>query len=486
MSTAIVWFRNDLRLHDHRALTAAIDNHDAVVCIYVVDDRMFGKTHFGFDRIASHRLRFLQQSLSDLDRSLREVGSSLNLIEGHPETVLPEAAAQLNAFEIYAHREFASEEMAIESRVAAALKASGKLLKVSSANTLYELGDLPFSVQQLPELFTDFRRKVEKQCEIPSPLPSPTSISAPEPAATSKLRCTNIQQLACFQSVSRDTDPRSQIKFAGGETAGLARITQYFWTDDCLKDYKQTRNGMLRANDSSKFSPWLATGCLSPRQIAQQVHRYEEQRTKNDSTYWMIFELLWRDYFAFITKKHGAAIFKRGGLRGRNFPWKQDWDLFDCWRNGTTGFPLIDANMRELTATGYMSNRGRQNVASFLTKNLGIDWRMGAQWFESMLVDYDPCSNYGNWNYSAGVGNDARGFRWFNTVKQAKQYDPDGSYVRHWIEELSDVPEEFIHTPWELNGPDRKRILPDYPEPIVDLFESANRNQAKFEAVRKT
>lgn len=486
MSTAIVWFRNDLRLHDHRALTAAIKHHQAVVCIYVVDDRMFGKTRFGFDRIASYRSRFLRQSLVDLDQSLRQRGSSLNLIEGHPEQVLAEAADHLSADAVYAHREFASEEMAVESGVADAMKRAGKTLVVSSANTLYELDNLPFSIQQLPELFTDFRRQVEKQCKIPPPLPAPTSIAGPEPAIISKLPIANLEQIACLESISRDVDPRAQIEMHGGEKAGIQRVMQYCWTDDCLKDYKQTRNGMLRPNDSSKFSPWLAMGCLSPRRIAEEVHRYEAQRTKNDSTYWMIFELLWRDYFAFIARKHGAAIFKQAGLRGRNFPWKQDWETFDHWRNGTTGVPLIDANMRELKATGYMSNRGRQNVASFLTKNLGIDWRMGAQWFESMLIDYDPCSNYGNWNYSAGVGNDARDFRWFNTVKQAKQYDPDGSYVRHWIQELSDVPEQFVHAPWEMPESQRGQVAADYPAPIVDLFESANENQAKFQAAKES
>lgn len=137
--------------------------------------------------------------------------------------------------------------------------------------------------------------------------------------------------------------------------------------------------------------------------------------------------------------------------------------------------------MRELSATGFMSNRGRQNVASFLTKNLGIDWRMGAEWFESMLIDYDPASNYGNWNYTAGIGNDARGFRWFNTMKQASMYDRNGDYVRHWLPELANVPKDYIHRPWEMHSAEQSRsgctIGVHYPPPIVDLFQSADHHE---------
>ncbi len=149
-----------------------------------------------------------------------------------------------------------------------------------------------------------------------------------------------------------------------------------------------------------------------------------------------MFELRWRDYFRFVALKYDDALFRPSGIQGIEIPWEHDWDRFERWQKGETGFPLVDANMRELAATGFMSNRGRQNVASFLTKNLGIDWRMGAEWFESRLVDYDVCSNYGNWNYTAGVGNDARGFRYFNIPKQSKDYDAKGHYVKHWLPQL--------------------------------------------------
>jgi deoxyribodipyrimidine photo-lyase len=261
------------------------------------------------------------------------------------------------------------------------------------------------------------------------------------------------------------------------------------WEADCLKTYKQTRNGMVGANYSAKLSAWLALGCLSPRRVYETVQRYEAERIRNDSTYWLVFELLWRDYFRFICAKHGDRVFYPSGLRGLRIDWRQDWQRFDAWRNGETGFPLVDANMRELARSGFMSNRGRQNVASFLTKNLGIDWRMGAEWFESLLVDHDVCSNYGNWNYTAGVGNDARGFRYFNIPKQSKDYDPDGRYVKHWLPELQAIPAAKVHEPWKLQPVEQKCfgviVGVDYPHPIMNLAKSVQANETIYSAARQ-
>lgn len=243
---------------------------------------------------------------------------------------------------------------------------------------------------------------------------------------------------------------------------------------------------MLGADYSSKFSPWLARGCLSPRYIYEQVQKYERERVKNDSTYWLIFELRWRDYFRFICSKHGNKVFFQSGIKGLDIDWKEDWERFTLWQAGKTGFPLVDANMREIVATGFMSNRGRQNVASFLTKNLGINWQMGAEWFESLLIDYDVCSNWGNWNYVAGVGNDARGFRFFNIIKQSKDYDPEGKYLRHWLPELASLSAKKIHEPWQLSREEQNQfgvtIGVDYPQPVVDLFKSAKANEKIYNA----
>lgn len=191
---------------------------------------------------------------------------------------------------------------------------------------------------------------------------------------------------------------------------------------------------MIGADYSSKFSPWLALGCLSPRYIYQQVKVYEAEYGSNDSTYWLIFELIWRDYFRFVMKKHGRKVFFLDGFNGAIASGRErNTELLQRWINGETGDAFVDANMRELKYTGFMSNRGRQNVASYLIDQMQIDWRLGASYFEEQLIDYDVASNWGNWSYIAGVGNDPRGKRVFNTEKQAKDYDPEGDYRTLWL-----------------------------------------------------
>ncbi len=250
-------------------------------------------------------------------------------------------------------------------------------------------------------------------------------------------------------------------------------MEEYFWQKDLLEVYKETRNEMLGLDYSSKFSLWLANGCISPRYIYEQVKKYEAERTQNDSTYWLIFELFWRDYFRFVALKYGNKIFFEKGIQGKTVVWKQHKSIFEKWRLGETGVPLIDANMKELLETGFMSNRGRQNVASFLVKDLQIDWRWGAAWFESQLIDYDVCSNWGNWLYVAGIGNDPRENRYCNIIKQAHNYDPKGEYVKFWLPVLADVPAEKVHSVALLTQEEQRKyqvtIGVDYPKAIVDV-----------------
>ncbi len=476
----LLWYRNDLRVHDHEPLHQAVGAGAAVIPFYCFDPRQFGKTAFGFVKTGAFRAQFLLESVADLRRSLQSLGSDLVIRQGFPEQLIPELVTSLGITAVYYHREVTSEEGAIEAALRTVLKPMGVKFQSFWGHTLYHLDDLPFGIRQIPELFTTFRKRVEQESSVNLPVATPTTLPRLPTVSPGDL-----PQLGEFGLEPPVADDRGVLTFQGGETAGMARLKDYFWQGDRLRTYKETRNGMLGADYSSKFSPWLALGCLSPRYIHVQAQEYETQRIRNDSTYWLIFELLWRDYFRLICAKHGAKVFQPAGLQGIDIPWKQDWVRFDQWRDGMTGFPLVDANMRELTATGYMSNRGRQNVASFLTKNLGIDWRMGAEWFESLLIDYDVCSNYGNWNYTAGVGNDARGFRFFNIQKQAKDYDPQGAYVKHWLPELADVPAAKVHEPWKLQPVEQQRfgvqIGVGYPKPIVDLFKSADANKAVYE-----
>lgn len=483
----LVWFRNDLRSHDcetlYRASEALKNTGAQVFPVYCFDVRHFGETSFGFAKTGTFRAKFLIESVANLRENLRSLNSNLIIRIGHPKDVLPELAQQLEVGSVYYHAEITTEEKAVETNLGAALKEKNITYKIFWGNTLLHRDNLPFAIAKLPELFTHFRKQVEADFIVREVFPTPDSLNS----LPDQLDVGELPTLESFGLIEPVLCDRAVLQFKGGETEALKRLDHYFWQSDRLQVYKQTRNGMLKPDDSSKFSPWLALGCLSPRYIYAQVKQYESERLANDSTYWLIFELLWRDYFRFVAAKHGDRLFYRSGLRNMDIPWKQDWKRFELWQKGKTGFPLVDANMRELAATGYMSNRGRQNVASFLTKNLGIDWRMGAEWFESLLIDYDPCSNWGNWNYTAGVGNDARGFRFFNINKQSQDYDPQGEYVKHWLPELATLPVNKIHQPWQLLPVEQKRfnirLGVDYPNPVVDLFASAKANEKIYNSI---
>merc|ERR1719215_2350503 len=281
---------------------------------------------------------------------------------------------------------------------------------------------------------------------------------------------------------AQTADPRGVMHFVGGETAALARVKDYIWDKDLLKNYFNTRNGMIGADYSTKFSPWLANGCISPRYIATECRKYEEERVANKSTYWVVFELLWRDFFKFFAAKHGDGIFYRSGTSEQhNKKWGYNRKSFDAWKEGRTGYPLVDANMRELAATGFMSDRGRQNVCSFLAIDMKTDWTYGADYFESALLDHDVHSNWGNW--CAGAGMTGGRINKFNIVKQGKDYDQHGEYVRHWLPELKDVPTNIIHQPWKMSQfqqiESNCRLGVDYPNPIVKPYSPNPKNSGR-------
>ena len=250
--------------------------------------------------------------------------------------------------------------------------------------------------------------------------------------------------LASLGLASQPIDVRSPIaNLQGGESGAWSQIEQYIWAGNHLKSYKETRNGMLGWSDSSKLSPYLALGLISPRSVYHQVIEYEKDRIENQSTYWLKFELLWREYFHALGLFCGTKLFLTTGVRERSMSWSRDLELFERWKTGQTGCPIVDACMRELANTGYSSNRARQISASFLVRYLGIDWRWGAAWFEHHLIDYDPCSNWGNWQYLAGVGTDSRD-RVFGMRRQAEQYDGHTEFVKRWIPEFIDHEPETI------------------------------------------
>ncbi|GFP81596.1 cryptochrome dash chloroplastic/mitochondrial [Phtheirospermum japonicum] len=442
---AIVWFRNDLRILDNEVLFKAWVSSEVVLPVYCVDPRIFGGAtcHFGFPKTGALRAQFIVECLKDLKRSLTKRGLNLLIQHGKPEQIIPSLAKSYGAHTIYAQKETCSEELNVEIRVSENLKkVNSSKLELIWGSTMYHIDDLPFDCMSLPDMYTQFRKSVESKSVVRSCIKVPASLG-PAP---------DVKDWGCVPEVSKG------MAFAGGESAALSRVNEYFWKKDLLRTYKVTRNGMLGPDYSTKFSPWLASGSISPRFIYEEVKRFEKQREANDSTYWVLFELIWRDYFRFLSIKQGNSIFHKGGPRNIETNWSQDQPLFDAWRDGRTGYPLVDANMKELSTTGFMSNRGRQIVCSFLVRDMGIDWRMGAEWFETCLLDYDPCSNYGNWTYGAGVGNDPREDRYFSIPKQAQNYDPDGEFVSYWLPQLRALPKEKRHFPGML-----------YIKPIVAL-----------------
>lgn len=469
---AIVWFRQDLRLHDNEALSTALRMAEEVVPVYVFDERVFlGKTRFGFPKTGKYRARFVLESVADLRYNIRALGAELVVQTGKPEDIVASLAQQLKVSWVLCNRERTQEEVQVQDALEQKLWGIGVELLYTRGKMLFHTQDLPVPVTHTPDIFTQFRKETEGVTSVRPPLPSPTALP-PLPAG---IEPGALPTLADFGHENYEADPRAVMSFEGGETTGLKRLRHYLWEKDLIATYKETRNGLVGADYSSKFSPWLSQGCLSPKMIYHEIKRYERERTSNESTYWLIFELLWRDYFRLMGKKYGSRIFQKGGIQNKiQKCLKNNRELFNVWAEGRTGVPFVDANMRELAATGWMSNRGRQNVASFLVKDLKVNWQMGAEWFESQLLDYDPCSNWGNWNYVAGVGSDPREDRYFNILTQAKNYDPKGDFVRLWCPELRQVPQDTIHRPDLLSSGERQTLQVNYPKAVVRIEKWAN------------
>ena len=430
IKTALVWFKTDLRIEDNETLVKAIAQSEKVIPVYCFDDSHFETTVYGFKKTGSFRAQFLLESLEDLDAKLRTLGSGLRIVMGKPEVEIPKLVQEYKAQKVFAKREVAFEEKQTEKKVQTELFKLRCELDTYSTSTLYHAEDLPFSIKNIPDVFTNFRKKTEKDAEIRPPFTAPKQINSPEIPA---IELPTLEDLG----VSKTTiDSRAVLAFKGGESEAIQRLQHYFYNTQSLSTYKETRNGMVGADYSSKFSPWLAMGCISARYIYAEVKKYEMQFGANDSTYWLVFELLWRDFFRFMFKKYQTKFFLYEGIKLKKGNSKSlNEKLLSQWVNGTTASDFINANMLELQQTGFMSNRGRQNVASYFCNELNMDWRLGAAYFEEQLIDYDVCSNWGNWAYLAGVGNDPRGHRYFNIEKQATDYDKNKAFRKLWLTE---------------------------------------------------
>ena len=424
----VVWFRNDLRTRQQTSLASAFQEQLPVLGVYCFDPRQFAVTPYGFRKTERYRARFLIESVKDLQNQLSDLNVSLVIQQAHPADTFEELSQHIEIQSVFFQNEWTQEEYDTEQRVRQCMPWAS--FHGSYDQFLFHPDDIPYQgYRAIPEVFTEFRKKCEKYGSIRNLQPPLEKRQDKlESLVTSKIPTLSDLGLKDF-----DTDPRSAYPFAGGTTQAYRRMDYYFWNTHKLSNYKKTRNGLIGPDYSSKLSAWLANGSISALEVYYEIKQFEQRIKKNQDTYWLVFELIWRDYFKYISLKHGNRIFQLHGLKNHYHDWHYDEQKFSDWIHGNTGEPFVDSNMIEIAKTGYMSNRGRQNVNSFWAKEWKQDWRAGAAYFEAMLVDYDVHSNWGNWMYNSGVGNDPRD-RKFNIQTQAARYDPDGDYRKLWLE----------------------------------------------------
>jgi len=422
---SIILLTSDLRLHDNLSLQEAIKENDEVIPLFCWDEAAMNSEQFGFNRMGTIRRGFLQKTLEDLHLHLKAIGGYLLVRKGNQTDIILSLLTQYSIFKVYTKKQVGIEEKRENERLKKMLLSRGVDFEEYSTSTVYHPSDLPFSISSIPEVFAKFRKIVEKEASVRSPLASPQRISCP-------VISNDLQELDKL-SYRLDVDERNALPVLGGESLALQHLNAYLFGGKHILHYKETRNELLGSDFSSKLSPWLALGCISPKFIYHEVKRFEEEVEANESTYWLIFELLWRDFFRFSFKKHPLDYYQLHGIVGRSERTRDNNPArIQSWVNGETKNAFVNAAMKELKLTGWTSNRMRQIVASYFIYDLEQDWRIGAAYFESQLIDYDVSSNWGNWAYIAGVGNDPRAGRKFNTEKQEEQYDKDKRFQLIW------------------------------------------------------
>ncbi len=446
MTGLLLWFKHDLRLDDHPALQAAL-SAELLLPVFILDPELLQTGSLGARHLGVHRMRFLLESLAALDGELRQRGSQLLVVQGSAERLLPQLVAQFNLHAVLTLDEIAPAESAQLTRVQQALGAT--TLQRFADNSLLQAEQLPCAIEALPLVYRQLRELLEQRLLVFQPsLPAKQLPPLPEQSAAWFSPIPSLSQLGLGEPQST---PHSAFPFSGGEPAGQARLRDYLWNNQSVRQYQEARDEMFGTENSSKLSPWLANGSLSVRRVAAELKRHEALFQANPSTNALWAELLWREFFRWTLRRYGSALFQPGGLQATARAPQQLDQRFEQWCQGRTGMPLVDANMRELAITGYLSNRGRQVVASYLVHDLQQDWRHGAAWFEEHLLDYDAASNWGNWAFLVGASCDPRRSQAFNALRQARQYDPQAHYISLWLPELQHVPQHLRHTPFLLS-----------------------------------
>ena len=422
----LVWFRSNLRVEDNTSLSKAIRDSSRVIGYINIDPTIFELSNYGFKKTEKFRTKFLLESIQDLKKQLNGINISLIITNQDFETSINSIIEKYNVRSIYMQKEWTRDELAEEKQIPKHIN----LIK-DFDQFLYSPESVKEVYENIPRGFSNFRKKCEKYLNIAYPLQIPKPLDK-------KNNIDDVYNIPTLNDLGFEefrVHRNSVFKFLGGETSAKERVYEYFFETKRISKYKLTRNGLLGKDYSSKLSSWLANGSLSVRYVYMQIKKYEEEIEKNESTYWLFFELIWRDFFKYVSMQHKDKFFSKSGIYGNSKDWSNNKELINRWIKGETNEPFVNANMKELSQTGFMSNRGRQNVANYLTKELKIDWRIGAEYFESLLIDYDVHSNYGNWLYNAGIGNDSMPFRKFNPKLQSERYDPNKEYEKLWLNE---------------------------------------------------
>jgi deoxyribodipyrimidine photo-lyase len=450
--TALLWLTRDLRLHDHPALRAALDRHETVVPVFCLDDRLLRGRH-----ASGPRTQFMLECLADLDERL---GRILVIRWGWPERELPALAREVKAREMHFSADSGPFARRRIERVAHALREAG--VESFGHAGLHVVDDLDEVRTQQGNPYTVFSPFHRAWLDAPrrEPLGRPQELG-PLPSGVRKGRLPSLAELGLAQEVE---DP-----LPGGEGPARERLGRFL--DSVVAGYADDHDA-LGPDRTSRLSPYLHFGCLSPREIEQRLPAGEGPDAFRR-------QLCWRDFYHQVLLHHPRNARSEFQHRYRgSISWSRSKGRFEAWCEGRTGYPLVDAGMRQLRQEGWMHNRARLVVGSFLTKDLGIDWRRGERWFMRLLIDGDQANNNGNWQWIASVGVDPQPFfrRIYNPTRHMERFDPDGDYVRRHVPELRGVPDEYLREPWTM--PDEVQracgcvIGEDYPEPIVDHLEA--------------
>jgi len=469
----IVWFRRDLRLHDQPALTWAAEQAAPIVALFVVDPALVRGPS-----ASSNRTWFVLESVRALRRSLEATGTELVVRVGDPRTIVPDLAASVGAEAVVVSRDHAPYGRARDRAIAEALAATGIAWHARRGNLIHEPEEIRTQAGRPFGVYSPFLRAWQR-LDRRVVLDAPARLDVGRPAGLDPGPIPTLADLGLGEEPSADPDRLPEP----GEPAARARLAR--WLEHGIDAYADTRDRLDLEDGTSRLSPDLHLGLLSP------LEAFERAAGAGDGRRTFRKELVWREFYAHV-------LFHEPAVRHRAFrpafdtvAWSTDADVLEAWRRGRTGYPVIDAAMRQLAATGWMPNRARMLVASFLTKDLLVDWRSGEAHFLRELVDGDVASNNGGWQWAASTGTDPQPyFRIFHPVTQGRRHDPDGAYVRRWLPELVAVPTARIHAPWEMTTTEQDaahcRIGIDYPAPIVDHAEARSRALAAYEAARRT